>query len=102
MSYYMAGGLLDTLENLLGGPKGSPASNAITKGGNAVASSMAKGAKNLFGLPAHGHKKHHRMNAGNVRALRRAMRRVQSFAHLAKATINFTHHVKMKHHRKRR
>lgn len=37
-----------------------------------------------------------RMNVGNVRALRRAMRRVQSFAKLAHKTISFTHRVKMK------
>ena len=42
-----------------------------------------------------------RMNALNPRALRRAMRRVQSFAKFAKRTIQFTHHVKMKKHRRK-
>jgi len=42
-----------------------------------------------------------RMNVGNVRALRRSMRRVQGFAKLAKRVITFTHHVKMKKHRRK-
>ena len=42
-----------------------------------------------------------RMNPGNVRALRRSMRRVQAFAKLAKKTISFTHHVRMKKHRRK-
>lgn len=103
MSYYQAGGMLDTLENLLGGGKNTPASNAITKGGNAVADAVKKsltfGASGL--LSGHG-RRHRHMHVTNVKALRRAMRRVQGFAHLAKHTINFTHQVKMKHHRKRR
>jgi hypothetical protein len=37
-----------------------------------------------------------RMNVGNVRALRRSMRRVQGFAKLAKKTIQFTQRVRMK------
>jgi len=42
-----------------------------------------------------------RTNVGNVRALRRAMRRVQGFAKLARKTISFTHSVKMKKHRRK-
>jgi hypothetical protein len=42
-----------------------------------------------------------RMNVGNVRALRRSMRRVQGFAKLAKKVITFTHHVKMKKRRRK-
>jgi hypothetical protein len=42
-----------------------------------------------------------RTNPGNIHALRRAMRRVQSFAKLAHKTISFTHRVKMKKHRRR-
>ena len=42
-----------------------------------------------------------RMNVGNVRALRRSMRRVQGFAKLAKRVITFTHHVKMKKRRRK-
>lgn len=41
-----------------------------------------------------------RTNVGNIRALRRAMRRVQGFAKLAHKTISFTHRVKMKKRRK--
>ncbi len=46
-------------------------------------------------------KAHRRMHVTNVRALRRAMRRVQGFAHLAKKTIGFTRRVHMKRRRKR-
>ena len=42
-----------------------------------------------------------RMRVTNVKALRRSMRRVQGFAKLARSTIQFTHHVKMKKHRRR-
>ena len=45
------------------------------------------------------HRRH--MNSLNPHALRRAMRRVQSFAKFAKKTISFTHHVKMKKHRRK-
>lgn len=44
---------------------------------------------------------HHRMHVTNVKALRRAMRRVQGFAKLARKTIGFTHRIKMKKHRRR-
>ncbi len=47
-------------------------------------------------------RRHHRMRVTNVRALRRAMRRVTGFAKIARQTISFTHRVKMKHHRRRR
>jgi hypothetical protein len=39
---------------------------------------------------------HRRTNVGNIKALRRAMRRVQGFAKLAHKTISFVHKVKMK------
>lgn len=48
-----------------------------------------------------GPRTYRRMNPGNTRALRRAMRRVQSFAKLARSTVAFTHRVKMKKHRRR-
>lgn len=41
-----------------------------------------------------------RMNVANVKALRRAMRRVQGFAKLASRTISFTRRVKMKKRRR--
>jgi hypothetical protein len=44
---------------------------------------------------------HRRMNALNPHALRRSMRRVQAFAKFAKRTIQFTHRVKMKRHRRK-
>jgi|SRR6266853_279555 len=44
------------------------------------------------------HKKHRRMNYCNVRALRRSMRRVTGFAHIAKSVMHFTktHRLKKK------
>lgn len=42
-----------------------------------------------------------RMHVTNVRALRRAMRRVKGFAHLAQKTIGFTKRVHMKRTRRR-
>lgn len=51
--------------------------------------------------PYEGGRSYRRMNPGNVRALRRSMRRVQAFAKLAKKTISFTHHVRMKKHRRK-
>ncbi|HMG19527.1 MAG TPA: hypothetical protein VK573_12435 [Gemmatimonadales bacterium] len=41
-----------------------------------------------------------RMNVGNVKALRRSMRRVEGFATLARKTISFTKAVRMKSSRK--
>jgi len=52
------------------------------------------------GFPSTG-RRYRRMNVGNVRALRRSMRRVQGFAKLARQTITFTSHVKMKKRRTR-
>ena len=49
-----------------------------------------------------GYSRSHRMNVGNVRALRRSMRRVLGFAHLAKKVMTFTAHHKMKHHKRRK
>lgn len=58
---------------------------------------LVQGMKGLRGARAH----HRRMHVTNVRALRRAMRRVQGFAKLARKTIGFTHRVHMKKHRRR-
>lgn len=44
--------------------------------------------------------RYRRMNPLNPRALRRSMRRVQSFAKFARKTISFTQRVKMKKRRK--
>jgi hypothetical protein len=47
-------------------------------------------------------RRYRRMRVGNIKALRRAMRRVQSFAKLAKDTISFTSHTRMKKCRRKR
>ena len=53
-------------------------------------------------LPAGTHvRRHRRMNPLNPRALRRSMRRVQSFAKFATKTISFTKRVRMKKRRRR-
>ncbi len=41
------------------------------------------------------------MQVGNTRALRRSMRRVQGFAHLASKTMTFVKHHRLKKHRRR-
>jgi hypothetical protein len=46
-------------------------------------------------------RRYRRMHVTNVKALRRAMRRVQGFAKLAKSTISFTTHTRLKRGRKR-
>jgi hypothetical protein len=46
-------------------------------------------------------RKRPRMNPTNIRALRRSMRRVTSFARIAKRVMTFTHSHKMKGRRKR-
>ena len=53
-------------------------------------------------FPAGPVRQYRRMNVGNVRALRRSMRRVTGFAHLAKKVMSFTAHHKMKVHRRRK
>lgn len=50
---------------------------------------------------ANGYRKYRRINVGNVRALRRSMRRVEGFAKLARQTITFTKQVRMKKRRSR-
>lgn len=84
MGYYAAGGLPDVI------PSHTPRAGlkALDEGGHDT--------------PPSDRPRYRRTNPGNVRALRRAMRRVQAFAKLASHTIQFTHRVKMKRHRKRR
>lgn len=65
--------------------------------GAGVAGLAAKGIGSMFGgHRAGGGRTYRRMNAGNVKALRRSMRRVESFAKLAHATINFTKTTRLK------
>jgi hypothetical protein len=76
----------------------SPVGRAILGG---VASGIAGGAIGALlpggGMRApRGARGYRRMNPGNVKALRRSMRRVESFAKLAKQTISFTHQTRMK------
>jgi len=48
-----------------------------------------------------GRRKYRRMNVGNTKALKRSMRRVQGFAKLARSTMTFTTHHKLKKPRRR-
>ncbi len=91
--FYMAGGKLALAKKALGKLTKSPVGKKLLKRG-------VKGLLRLRGRAA-GVRHHRRMNPGNVRALRRSMRRVQSFAKLARKTITFVHHVKMKKQRRR-
>lgn len=97
MSYYQAGGALDDFLKA-GGLAENPAASGYPAATRTSSSGKVTSIAKALGIP---HRRHHRMNPGNVRALRRAMRRVQSFAKLAKHTIGFTHRVHMKKHRRR-
>lgn len=59
----------------------------IGAGGAAAGAAGALGARALMGG---GERKHRRMNVCNARALRRAIRRSQGFARLAKRVLRFT------------
>jgi hypothetical protein len=61
---------------------------------------MGKGAAFNFGAGGHGG--HRRMNVGNVKALRRSVRRVEGFAKLARKTLHLTRTVKLKSSRGRK
>jgi hypothetical protein len=69
-----------------GGKKGAMIAGGGLLAGGAVGSMMGMG----------GGRRYKRMNVGNVKALRRSMRRVQGFAKLAKSTMTFTQHHRMK------
>lgn len=99
MGYYMAGGLLDTLENLLN--PAQAAGTALAKQAEAPMTAAGRAAATALGLNV-GKRKHRRMHVTNVKALHRAMRRVKGFAHLARQTMTFTQHHKMKGRRRRR
>lgn len=92
--YYMAGGKM---------PGGGGKLSKLKKLGKHAGKLKGLG-KHLKGLKlpgGGGGRRHHRMHVTNVKALRRAMRRVQGFAKLARKTIGFTHRVHMKKHRRR-
>lgn len=88
----------EAVEAGLGRVLKSPAARAgaIGAGVGAVAGAIggrvSRAEREAMGMP----RRYRRMNPGNVRALRRSMRRVNSFAKLARQTISFTHRVKMK------
>lgn len=95
MGYYMSGDYYAAG----GGP-------GLMKKGLKLAKKHKGKLKHLKGLAKHlhgggGERRHHRMHVTNVKALRRAMRRVQGFAKLARKTIGFTQRVRMKKHRRR-
>jgi hypothetical protein len=68
----------------------------------AIAGGIASGAAGagigalIAGRGGGGARSYRRMNVGNVRALRRSMRRVEGFAKLARQTISFTSSTRMK------
>lgn len=68
-------------------------------GGSPTAYGGGSGGRSRSG--ANGYRRYRRMNVGNVRALRRSMRRVEGFAKLARQTITFTKQVRMKKRRSR-
>lgn len=61
---------------------------------------LASSSRLVPSLPA-APRRRHRMRVTNVKALRRAMRRVTGFAKIARQTIGFTHRVKMKRRRRK-
>lgn len=70
-----------------GGAKGAAVAAAAAAAGLTVGEYLAQTGQR---------RSYRRMNPGNVRALRRSMRRVQSFAKLARSTMSFvkTHRLK--------
>lgn len=100
----LAGGAGRILGRVASSPVGRAAGALITGGGALGAlGGLAAGAaipaavglaQRAFG--GHGGRKYRRMDVGNVKALRRSMRRVEGFAKLAKSTIAFTHQTRMR------
>lgn len=90
--------------------KAGMAVRAGIRGATAVAKPIAVGAatglavnalSNTGGWFGGDRKRGKRIDIGNIKALRRAMRRVNGFAHLAKSTIQFTKTTRMKQRGKR-
>lgn len=81
--------------------KAAAAAGKIAAGG-AVFEAGGRVARKVFGDDGPERKRRRSINVGNVRALRRAMSRVQGFAKLAKKTISFTKSTKMKSKRRSR
>jgi hypothetical protein len=103
------GGVAGAIETIQAGPiLGNPIVRGVAKavgtgalfaGGSALAERVLKGGG---GGGMAGGRRYKRMHVTNVKALRRAMRRVEGFAKLAKSTIQFTTHTRMKKRAKRR
>lgn len=122
--YYAAGGALDTVKGWF--TRGGGGSALATRGAGAAAGGAGLGAlaewaatnpvgsvgafgpggavqravRGALDLGGGGGRTYRRMNPLNPRALRRAMRRVESFAKFSKKTISFTKRVKMKKRRR--
>lgn len=73
---------------------------AVSGAGALAAEAVIRGGRRLLMPGERGRGR--RMNACNLKALRRSMRRVQSFARIAARTIRFTKRVKMKRRGRRR
>jgi hypothetical protein len=91
----------------LGGfmPGGSIVGGAMAAAASPIASAGIKAGKALFDLWGSPVRRYRRMNPLNPKALRRAIRRANSFEHFARSVINVTHRggkKKWKFHRKRR
>lgn len=96
-----AGGAGRAVARIIGGKSGA-AKRAATAAGKVAAGGAAFEAGSRVARTAFGDDdkpRRRRINPGNVRALRRAMSRVSSFAKLAKKTITFTKTVRMKSRR---
>lgn len=69
----------------------------------AVASVVKTGKKLIKGgakaISGKGYKKHKRMNVANVRALKRAIKRVKGFAKVSQQSINISKRVKVRRKR---
>lgn len=101
MGYYRAGGSgsYGVLASDIN-PENPLATTEPTWGGEATITTPGR-ARQLARGQGYG-RRYHRMNVGNVRALRRSMRRVLGFAHLARKVMTFTAHHKMKKHHRRK
>ena len=89
----MSGGAIGSA---IRGAAGSPIGRAVIGGLASGAAGVALGGMLSGHGGAAGGRHYRRMNPGNVKALRRSMRRVESFAKLAHATINFTKTTRLK------
>jgi len=86
------GAVAGKIGRAVGKNKGLIGAGALGLGAGALAGGMMAGGER---------RRYRRMNPGNVKALKRSMRRVQSFAKLARSTMTFTTHHKLKKPRRR-